>query len=816
MFLKKSKAGNGVIALYRLGDKIIENCGNKAKYLSILKSKGYNIPLGIVLDFEEFKKIIKEQNINFETIDKIEIPDELINEIFSMLPKDKKYAIRSSASIEDSRNLSLAGRYNTYLNVVLDKSCFKDKIKSCFLSLYSTDNLQFYRKNNIDISKIEMNIIIQEMIESNVSGILFTVNPANGIDTQVIVEFSKGFGDVVDGKTVPERIVYDWVKEEYIEQPKINILGDSAIKRIINISLSLQQEIGFPIDVEFGVYDSKLYIFQVRPITKIEHKEIYSRFTNATKEATISKFMFSLDEKICNSVIPSFINSLKIINENDIVKPIIINKYSRLYWNLSLIKNILESVPGYVERNFDEMLGTRIDYLDNGKENVNNSTRKNILFHKKNIMDIVKKQIINTQEFRNSKLKEIEELKQSIDNTNSNNIKDNVLNAINLYYDIKSVYIWQSMINLIYKINLNKILNGTLTKNEIQTLIYSIDDKQNAPMLYIWDLTRKIRNDSKKKKFFEDNLDAEIFYLYRKDRNNENIKEFLTEFVDMFGYHSFNETDIIYKTYDEEILKVIKMYRDMLELDDKFDPLRENKKQNREYNEIIQKVVANAKKSKSKNILKDIEFVRDLISKNNILKNLVLMAQNVLRKYMLILGKEYKNEFIIENEEDIFNLEYQYILNENSIDKENDIKSIINKNKIYFNSFRNYNAQVDIFPCSKQYIKIDYSKSYRGIGASFGKAESRACIVNQKEDLKNLKKSDILVTKYINQDIFKNLNLSELSGIITEYGGILCHIAINARENRVPCVVSLKDATLNIKNGDNVVINGDTGEVIIK
>ena len=129
-----------------------------------------------------------------------------------------------------------------------------------------------------------MSVIVQEMIESNVSGILFTVNPTNGKDTEVIIEFSKGYGDVVKGKTVPERIVYDWMIEKYVEEPKINILGDLAIKRIINISLSLQQELGFPIDVEFGVYDSKLYIFQVRPITKIEHKDIYYRFTNCNFE----------------------------------------------------------------------------------------------------------------------------------------------------------------------------------------------------------------------------------------------------------------------------------------------------------------------------------------------------------------------------------------------------------------------------------------------------------------------------------------------------------------------------------------------------
>ncbi|MBO5477325.1 MAG: hypothetical protein J6A15_06205 [Clostridia bacterium] len=798
--------------MYKLGDKVIENCGNKAKYLSILKSKGYNIPLGVVIDFEEFKNIIKLQKLNFETIDKIEIPDELVDRILSILPKDKQYAIRSSANIEDCRNISLAGRFVTFLNVVADKECIKDKIKSCFLSLYSQDNLQFYRKNKIDISKIEMNVIVQEMIESNVSGILFTVNPTNGKDTQIVVEFSKGAGEVVTGKAVPERIVYDWVEEKYIEEPKINLLGETSIKRIINISLNLQQEVGFPIDVEFGVYDSKLYIFQIRPITRVENKDVYHRFTNTTPIE--SRFMWSLDEKVYNTTTISFIKALKIMNDTEILKPIVDFKFSRIYWNLTLLKKVLENVPGYVERNIDELLDVKIDYLDNGKENLSSKKKINI-FAKKNVMDLVKKQLVNIEEFRTAKLQEISTLRQELNTLeNEKQLMDNLIKAINMLYDIKSIYTWQSYINFLYQVNINDSLEGILNKAEIKNLFEGVDDKyENGPTLHMWDSSRRIRTDAKRLKFFESNLDAEIYYLYRKDRENPLIKDFLTDFIDTYGYHSFNETDIIYKAYDEEILRVIKMYRDILELDDKFDPLRKLKQQNKVYEMTLDKIKENAKKSQVKGIFKDIDFIRDLIKRKNSLKDLILMAQNILRKYMIELGKIYKSKFIIDSEEDIFNLEYKYIIN--PVDSENvdQIKKMVSKNRIYLNSFRNYQPLNDIFPCSKQYINIDYSRNLKGIGASFGKISGRACIVNSKEDLKNLRRSDILVTKYMNQEIFKKINISDLAGIITEYGGMLCHLAINARENRIPCVVGLKDATKNIRNGENIIVNGDTGEV---
>ena len=90
--------------MYKLGDKFIDNCGSKAKLLSMLKSRGYNIPLGVVIEFEEFKNIIKTQNLNIENINEIEIPDDLINRIFDVIPQGKNYAIRSSININDVRN----------------------------------------------------------------------------------------------------------------------------------------------------------------------------------------------------------------------------------------------------------------------------------------------------------------------------------------------------------------------------------------------------------------------------------------------------------------------------------------------------------------------------------------------------------------------------------------------------------------------------------------------------------------------------------------------------------------------------------------
>ena len=797
-----------MINMYKLGDKLIDNCGNKAMFLSMLKAKGYNVPLGVVIDFEEFKSMVKDQNLNFDIIEKLQVPDRIIDEVFNVIPKDKMLAVRSSANIEDEMNYSLAGRYNTFLNVAYDKEGLKDKIKSCFLSLYSEENLIYYKKNQIDINKVEMNVIVQEMIESNVSGILFTVNPTNGKDTQVVIEFSRGAGEVVSGKTIPERIVYDWKSQEYIEEPKINLLGETSIRRIVNISLTLQQELGFPIDLEFGVYDSKLYLFQIRPITKVEYKDIYYRYSNTNKSELdiLSPFILSIGKEIYTKSEIDFAKNLKNISDNDILKPVVFSRFSRFYWNLSFLKNILQDVPGYVERYLDEYLKVRIDYLDNGVQNLQDKDKKIWIFSKKNGIEKLKKQVIDIEEYRNDKLEELKII------SSKDELSVKVKEYMDLYIEVNYKYLYQQFVNSVFRINLNQQFNKILSRTEIESLVLGIDNKyENAPYLHMWDTSRKIRRNNNRLKFFENNLDAEIYYFYRKDRNNENIKDFLTDFIELFGYHSFNESDIIYKTFEEEVLKVIRMYRDILDTDDKYDPLQLLKEENKDYELSLKKLEEKLKPNQYKSSLKHIEFVRELIKKEYALKDLTLICRSQLRKSLLELGKVYKEKYILDNEEDIFYLEYSDIL---SMDKQK-IKNEANKNKIYYNSFRNYIPQSDIFPSLKQHIQMDYRKSLKGIGASFGKVSARACVVNSKEDLKNFKRSDIIITKYVDNELFKNINLSQVSGIVTEFGGMLCHFAINARENRIPCIVGIKDITNIVRTGENVIINGDTGEVII-
>lgn len=788
--------------MYKLEEKIIDGCGNKVMFLSILKSRGYNIPSGIVIDFKEFLKIIDEQKLSFETIDKIVIPDGFVDMVLDTMPEAKKFVLRPSVKIEDNREFILKGKYDTYFNVHRNREEIADKIKRCFLSLYSEENLQFYRKNGIDINKVEMNVIIQEMIDSNMTGVIFSLNPVNGKERETVIEFS------TNSSTMPQRVIYNTQTDEFVERPRKNILGDVTIKKIVEISLSLQDELGFPIEVEFGIYDSKLYIFGISVVTKINYKDVNYRYVrNSILDSCdiLCPFTLSLDKDVYSTTFLSYIKSTNIIQENEILKPVAIDKFSRLYFNLDLIKKIFEKVPGYVERDIDEFLNANIDYLDEGKRNVEYNSKKISLFHNsKDVFDIVRKQIVDVRKFRATVTGQLLEIKEKSD-------ANSILEAVHILGNVKNAYLWQTIALQMYKIYLNKDLMNILSKSEFNSLFGALEESSELnPYLYLWNLTRKVRKNAQAYKFFEDNLDAEIFYLYRKEPENEIINSTIRDFITKYGYHFFDKSDIINKTYKEDILRVIKMFRDVLDLSDGFDPNKDIEIESKAYNSALSKVKEMTKKNKEKNILLRIEFTRKLSGDKLVLKDLVLFSQSILRRMLLELGEKYKSKYFIENENDIFFIEYNDLVD--IVNQE--MKQKIAKNKMYYNSYRNYAADKDIYPSRENVIDMS-ANAIKGTCASSGKAKGKVIVINDIKDVRKIEDGDIIVANSIDQSVINKLEDKNISGIVVENSGMLSNIAIYARQNKIACVVEVKDVLQKIKDGSVIGVNGDTGEVFI-
>ena len=204
-------------------------------------------------------------------------------------------SVRSSATTEDLADASFAGQQDSFLNVKGEASLI-EHIKKCFSSLY-TPRAIFYRKKK-GFSKALIAVVVQKMVDSDKSGVVFSKNPIDRNDN-IIVEAVFGLGEgIVSGRINPDNYEVDKnleIKNINVATKKIAIvrtasgsneivkLSDSKnssqvmsrgeIKQIADFALKLEEHYGKPQDIEFAIENGNIYIIQSRPITTLENRK---------------------------------------------------------------------------------------------------------------------------------------------------------------------------------------------------------------------------------------------------------------------------------------------------------------------------------------------------------------------------------------------------------------------------------------------------------------------------------------------------------------------------------------------------------------
>lgn len=220
----------------------------KSTNLKILKENGFNVP-----DFDIIKWEDRNKKINIRKY-------------------KGKYAVRSSAYLEDGKEDSFAGQFDTYLNVSPEK--INDKVNKCFNSI-NNKNVEVYLKSKkIKTSNLKMDVIIQEMVNSKLSGVIFTSNPKGLLNESVIV-VGKGLGNkVVEDKILTTTYYYNNTDNVYYYDGLFDYLKKEEINRLINLSNDIKKVFGEHLDIEFAISNNKIYILQVRPITTLNSKKL--------------------------------------------------------------------------------------------------------------------------------------------------------------------------------------------------------------------------------------------------------------------------------------------------------------------------------------------------------------------------------------------------------------------------------------------------------------------------------------------------------------------------------------------------------------
>lgn len=227
-------------------------------------------------------------------IAKVKMPQDLqiaIQADFKNL-KAKFVAVRSSATAEDSKDASWAGELNTYLNI--EEKGLIEAVKKCWGSLF-TSRAIFYRfEKKFQKQKVSVAVVVQKMVQSEISGISFTVHPVTKDKNQMVIEAGFGLGEaIVGGLVTPDSYI---VNKQNLSLMDINVstqnfaiiksqngnihkkLGKEGSKQklqikqiteLAKICKNIEKHYKSPQDIEWAFEKGKFYITQSRPITTL-------------------------------------------------------------------------------------------------------------------------------------------------------------------------------------------------------------------------------------------------------------------------------------------------------------------------------------------------------------------------------------------------------------------------------------------------------------------------------------------------------------------------------------------------------------------
>lgn len=833
--------------LINIDDKTIpEKIGNKAKFLMAMKNEGFNVPNGFILDSDAYVETIRfnnksEQiatilagitaaNIKESTValtslfDGLKLPPAIVNDMSKRIKPDTKYAVRSSGLKEDLESFSFAGQYETFLNSA-GTDAIKSAVIDCYKSMFTETIIAYLVNNDIGTDNLEMAVIVEEMVNSEKSGIAFTINPLTGDDKEIVVEIAEGLGDnIVSGKVVPERYFYNWFTDVYQYDETNKLLSKQELHELMKTLLDIQLFFGYPCDVEFAIENGKVYILQSRSITRVLYSGIKDQWSTADfKDGGVSAtvctpFMWSLYEYIWEYTLKKYMVDSKIQKEKDLRK-LGDMFYGRPYWNMTMVKNGMAMVPGFKERAFDSEFGVKITYTGDGR--TTKITPKSIFAILRMAVKqkgILQKHLDNVERYKEELLtKYYQYLANSKIDYSPDDFQKMWVTLIKTdYLQSEATYFWQIFLNTVHQALFKDKILKYATQSEYFHLIGGLDKISHLlPFYDMWEIGRRINADKAALSYWTSSSIEAILQDYENNSKSNFMPEF-NMFMDDYGYHSQKELDVTFPCYFEDAGSVIKMFKESIALDEGRDPALDRQKQKNAYQEQLAKLKAKVGEKKYKKLLASIERIRSMLWWREELRDVSTRFYYIIRIYTMKLAENYVEQGVIASKDDIWFLKiediFEFIGQKKSVD---DLKAIIKKNRKYYNSFRNFTSENEIGAVFNKEgtVRKMRSKNIAGIGCNSGTVTGTARIIEDLSEVDKLQPDDILVTKFT--DTGWTGKFAILKGIVTEYGGILCHAAIVSREYGIPCVVSVTDAMKLIKDGSTISVNGETGEILI-
>ncbi|TAJ13116.1 hypothetical protein EPO56_03495 [Patescibacteria group bacterium] len=786
--------------------------GGKGASLGEMTQAGILVPGGFVILSSAFENFLKETHLNIEieaALDTVnhkethtvenasekiqtlileaEIPKNVLNEIKNFFKKlDTKYvAVRSSATAEDSANAAWAGQLESYLNTT--EETLLENVKRCWASLF-TPRAIFYRfEKELHKQKISVAVVVQKMIQSEKSGIAFSVHPVTEDHNQLIIEAGFGLGEsIVSGAVRPDSYVVQKSPEKIIDivvntqsralyqKPEggnewkdldagigtSQVLSQEQILNLSKVILNIEKHYGFPCDIEWAFEKDKFYITQSRPITTLKAK----------------------------NTAPNLLEVLGVKWQFGVTR------------NMSFLHQCLSSAGHFFDT---QDFGVKVHQIQLAL--TEHGTHTSIFTDPANMKDYVAAilETINTTQkvtaLKNKYETFAKDLFISLDNLNKEQTKE-------AWIDFSKKY--QRMSAGLFLTTVIGRAGGDLLAKKLKEVGVT---EQTIP-----DVIGLITYPDEHTPLFNSQLDLLIIVADQQKGKVFDLDDQLTGWLNKYGYIPVNFCDEPWsiediKTQFDSLLKkdcVKEVERYVSDNKNKIK-LKKEKLDELNNNEITTIAYAIAEGTYLNEFRKSV-FSKVSLSYRNFFRTVAqkinssdwrdcfyLMPDEITK----ILNGEKLDIEIIKKERD--NIAYYISSSINFIVLNQEELAIV---KAFIAYSRGEGDKT-------QQIQVTSENQIKGYSANRGVVRGVARIILSSKDFDKLQAGEILVTTMTSVDF---VPIMERAGaFVTNEGGITSHASIVAREMNKPCIIGTQNGTRIIKDGDLVEVNGNSGIVSV-
>ncbi len=779
--------------------------GSKIENLKIMQSSGINVPEFETFSFDELigsdseiEKALKSCN-GKSVSEKSKILKEAVRKSVRVNRKIKlegeKFSVRSSSCVEDSAENSFAGQFDTFLNV--ERGDIAEKITDCVCSLYNENVLVYMEQANLDISLLKMNVIVQKMVNSDVSGIVFTANP-QGILNETVIVAGRGLGEnVVSDKADTTSYYFSLTDNIYYYDGKENLLCDEKINEIIDVSQKICGYIGKYTDIEFAIENNNLYILQARPITTLsdanpilfDNSNIVESYPGLSLPMTISFVEMVFAGVFKDAARRLLKNEKQLKKRYNILENTVGTSNGRIYYNLNSWYSAIKFLPfsKKIIAVWQELVGVKYKEYDESENEINPIVKASIYFNtlseliatprnmqKLNEKFITIKNYVYRRFEKEMTAKEILEL--------FDKIQDQLLSCWGI-----------TLLNDTYAFIFTGLLKARLKKK--------YKNHEELANCYISGISN-----------IESMKPVKEMIRIAAEKDNMTAEEYnrcVSEYIDIYGDRCLEELKLETETFRTNPAMFEAKIREFAADKEKLLPLLEEQ-QHEETFDLKNDPVTGFLSKRCMLGIGNREIQR--LNRSRIF--------GMVREAILRLGEIYARENCIETQRDVFYLTLDEV--RSLADKPCDMKEIVYSRKKKYEMFALLPAYSRIVfsekPFDKNHRNINMTSMYSakdemvGVPCSNGVVEGEAYVVTDVKKAGNVK-DKILITKMTDPGwVFL---LAEAKGVISEKGSLLSHTAIISRELGIPAVVGIDNLMSTVRNGDVVRLDGATGVVKI-